>query len=520
MFSKPKNESFSPNKLNMTQNLLKKKIVSNDKVLANNNLENILDKFNSSCSLRISNYQKVPYVRQINKKTLSIFNTDKNLTRNRNTSTTRENYNNRPNTILNLSKNQKNSNLNKKNKLASAENNNKKVLVNSDVNTEVPLIKIKKKIADSNSMRINKNLNSKNSQQQKFQKKIYSLKNNIVYNKTGNNIGLNSNFICNPFFSKNKEILKKSDNKLTERQRIKVNLNIKENPPKTRPNFKANETEQNLNRSKNSQISNFEQNIYVNTINNKIDIINNINIDSINGDQNNKISEENRINKLNKNKIVDILNGKIIANSFQKKSRNLNYSNETYTNEFCPDSSDNKTSLYRLNLNTNETTNKLLNFYNSVDNPKIKMTYHKKTTKQLIRKKTQGGFKNKINNFSTTKRKNIMSNTSTIGNTTINNSSKNYIFESKNNNNVTIDSYKKNINLNNSANRNFNGIVRTKYSNVYLRKKSGREADGHLKNVAFNINKKVSIGNTGYKNSKGELYQGSFLKTSKLIIKK
>ena len=369
-------------------------------------------------------------------------------------------------------------------------------------------------------MRKNNNNLSNNNQSQNFQKKIYSLKNNIIYNKKGNNnnIGLNSNFICEPFYTKNKEIRKKLDNKLTERQRIKVNLNIKEKTSKIKPNFKTNEIEQ-----KNPHISNFSQNIYVNTINNKIDIINNINIDSVNNGRNNKISEDNRISKLNKNKIADMINGKIITNSFQKKSRNINHSNDTYTNEFYPDSSDNKTSLYRLNLNTNETTNKVINFYNSMENPEIKITYHKKTTKQLVPKKTYGDFKNKSNNLNTTKRKNEINNNYTKENYTINNSSKNYIFESINNindNNITIDSYKKNTNLNNLNNKNFNGIVRTKYSNVYLRKKSGREVSGRLKNAVSNISKKINSGNISYKNDKDENYPGSFLKTSKLIIKK
>lgn len=520
MFSNHKNESSSQKKLNMTQMLMEKKIISKDKILINNNCDNLLDKFNSSYSLRSNNYRKVPYVRQINKKNVNIFNRNKNMTRNRNPSAIRENYINRPNTILNLSKNQKNSKLNKKNKQSSVDSNNKKALFNSDLNTEAPLIKIKKKIIDSNSMRINKNNLSNNNQSQNFQKKIYSLKNNIIYNKKGNNnnIGLNSNFICEPFYTKNKEIRKKLDNKLTERQRIKVNLNIKEKTSKIKPNFKTNEIEQ-----KNPHVSNFSQNIYVNTINNKIDIINNINIDSVNNGRNNKISEDNRISKLNKNKIADMINGKIITNSFQKKSRNINHSNDTYTNEFYPDSSDNKTSLYRLNLNTNETTNKVINFYNSMENPEIKITYHKKTTKQLVPKKTYGDFKNKSNNLNTTKRKNEINNNYTKENYTINNSSKNYIFESINNindNNITIDSYKKNTNLNNLNNKNFNGIVRTKYSNVYLRKKSGREVSGRLKNAVSNISKKINSGNISYKNDKDENYPGSFLKTSKLIIKK
>ena len=60
----------------------------------------------------------------------------------------------------------------------------------------------------------------------------------------------------------------------------------------------------------------------------------------------------------------------------------------------------------------------------------------------------------------------------------------------------------------------------TKYSNVYLRKKSGREVSGRLKNAVSNISKKINSGNISYKNDKDKNYPGSFLKTSKLIIKK
>ena len=516
MFSNLNNENSS--QLNMTQTLIKNKIINNDKNLINNNCKNILDKFNSTRSLKTNKYQKVPYVKQINKKTANIFNSNnKNLTRNRNTSTLENNYNNRPNTILNLTKNQKTSNLNKKIKQSSIEVSNKKALINSYANSEEPLIQIKKKIKISNTLRINKNLSSRD-QNQKFQKKIYSLKNNISY-KTGNNIGLNSNIIYNPFISKNKEVNKKLDEKITERPRIKVNLNLKEKKSKNKSNFKSCETEKNIDRIKNKKIDNFNQNIYVNTINNKIDIFNNINVDSINNEKNNKTSDENRINKLNKNKIIDILNGKIMTNSFQKKSRNFNCSGDVYSNEICPESSDNKTSFYRLNLNSNGANKKLINFYNSVDNQDTRMTYHKKKTKELIPKKSYGNLKSKINNFNSAKKKDVTSNNHTIGSTTINNSSKNYIIENKNNidHNITIDSYKKNTNLNSLNNKNYNGIGRTKYSNVYLRKKSGKKINERLKNAVANISKKINIGN---KNDKGEIYRGTLLKSSKLTIKK
>ena len=454
--SNKKISNFPKKKINMSQILMNKNITDN-KILINKNSLSNRSNLNSSCSLGAkNNLSQKNYI------------TNNFLTRNRNTTSY---YNCHPNTIINLSKNKKNSLINKNNKFSSVDNN-----INNN-NSEIPLIKIRKKIMCDNIMNNNRNQNL--SHRDKNKDKIYSLKNNIIYSKVRNNVGLNSNIISNPFYIE--------ENKLSERPRIKVNT--KPQTIKSTINLK------------------YPKNIYVNTTDNKIDIINNTNINSNISIKNNTISKES-----NKHKIVDILGGRFSSNCFTKKSRNINSSNDLYSNVF--DSNGSITTVYnkKLNFNNDSATNKLSRFYHSLDNNNdvnnidIKITYHKKPAKKLkiaAYKKSNSNYleskvKSKINmNKQKTNSKNIIT---------------------RKNANILIEDNKNNNNLNSCRNYGINRIIRTKYSNIYLRKKSGGKDN---KNELKGINKKNNDINTSYKSSnQNDGFQSSFLKHTKLVIKK
>ena len=462
--SNKKISSYSQKKIDVPQILMKKKITSN-KIAINKNCLSNRSNLNSSCSLggvKSSNFSQKKCI------------TNNFLTRNRNINSY---YNCRPNTLLSLSKNKKNTLICKNYKFSSVDNN-----INNN-NSEIPLIKIRKKIMYGNTININRNYNLSNRSQNLG--KIYSLKNNIIYNKIKSNIGLNSNIISNPFYVE-------ENNKLSERPRIKVN---------TKP--------QNIKSTNNLK---YPQNIYVNTINNKIDIINNINLNSNNSIESNSITKKSA-KELNKHKIVDILSGKFSSNCFTKKSRNINSSTDLYTNAF--DSNGNITTVYNKNLNFNNdsTANKLSHFYRSLDNNNneannidIKITYHKKPTKKL---KLATSLKSNSNYLEFKTKNNLNMNKKKVN-------SKNII----NHKNIkcVVEENKINNNLNSCRNYGINGIIRTKFSNIYLRKKSGRKDD---KNILKDINKKNNNINISYKSNKlndGNKYP--FLKNSKLVIKK
>ena len=437
------------------------KSINNNKIVINKNCLSNRSNFNSSCSLGGVKNNNLSHKNCI---------TNKFVTRNRDITSC---YNCRPNTILNLSKNKTNSLITKINKFSSVDNN----IYNN--NSEIPLIKIKTKNMCGNSLKINQNRIL--STRDKNTDKIYSLKNNLIYNKVRTNIGLNSNMVSNPFYVE-------EDNKLSERQKIKVNIK-----------------RHNQNSISNSK---FPKKIYLSTTNNKIDIINNININSNNSIQNYSISKESS-KELNKHKIADILNGKFSSNDFSKKSRNIDSSNDLFSNVFNSNGNITTVNNKKFDYNNNSTTSKLERLYrslgnnNDINNIDIKITYHKKPAKKLkIGKKSNTNYleskiKSKIN---INKKKVIPKNIITHRNI-------DYVVEENKNNN-----------LNSYRNNGINGIVRTKYSNIYLRKKSdGKDNKNGLKD----INKKNNRVNINYKSSKqhGGI-QSSFLRNTKLIIKK